>query len=58
LPISEDLIAVREDVAFIKAKIETLPDHETRIRRVEKWMYGIPVSALVALGGLAAAILK
>jgi hypothetical protein len=58
LPISEDLSVVREDVAFIKAKIEALPDHETRIRRVERWMYGLPASLVLAVLGLVAALLK
>jgi hypothetical protein len=50
MPISEDMAQVREDVAYIKAKIEQLPDHEVRIRALERWRWGIP-------GGLIAAVL-
>lgn len=32
--------------------------HEERIRRVEKWMYSVPVSALLALGTLIGALIK
>lgn len=47
--LAEDVATVREDVAYIKAHIESLPDHETRIRSLERWKYGIPGSALAAL---------
>jgi hypothetical protein len=42
VPISEELAAIREDVAYIKAKIESLPDHETRLRTLERFRYAIP----------------
>lgn len=58
MPIEDDVAAVREDVAYMRAKIEALPDHETRIRRIERWMYGIPASLLVAVGGIVAAFIR
>ncbi len=49
MAISEDLARVREDVAFIKSKIEALPDHETRIRVLERFRYAVPSTALLGL---------
>ena len=47
MAITDEIAAIREDVAYIKAKIETLPDHETRLRSLERFRYAIPgVSAL------------
>lgn len=49
------LADVREDVAYIKAKIEVIPDHEARIRFIERWKYGLPatlVTAVIALAGV------
>lgn len=43
------LTATREDVADIKARIESLPDHETRLRSLERFRYGVPGSAFLAL---------
>jgi len=45
----EDITRVREDVAYIKAKIDALPDHEKRLRSLERWRYGIPGGLLVTL---------
>lgn len=33
-------------------------DHEKRIRALEAWKYGIPVTAIVALAGIAVTLLK
>lgn len=40
---------LREDVAYIRAKIEMLPDHENRIRRLEKAMWGLPASIIATV---------
>lgn len=34
----------------------TLPDHENRIRALEKWRYGLPLSGLLALGSIALSV--
>lgn len=34
-----------------------LDDHETRLRRLEAWSYGIPVAALISLGSVIAALI-
>lgn len=36
---------------------KVVDDHERRLRAVEKWMYAIPVSVLVALVSLVATIM-
>lgn len=33
-------------------------DHEKRIRALEAWKYGIPITAIVALAGIAVTLLK
>jgi 50S ribosomal subunit-associated GTPase HflX len=39
----------REDVADIKARIESLPDHEGRLRSLERFRYAVPGAALVGV---------
>lgn len=56
-PIKDDIAAIREDVAYIKAKIESLEDHEVRIRGLERWRYTIPGSAIAATVALATTLL-
>lgn len=46
---------IREDVAYIKAKVEAIPDHEQRIRFLERWKWGLPatvVTSVLALIGV------
>jgi hypothetical protein len=44
----------REDVAYIKAKIEVVPDHESRIRALEKKVWGFAgvATVLSAVAGI------
>lgn len=48
----EQLQVVREDVAYIRAKIDALPDHENRLRTLEKRQLGVFGSALATLVAL------
>ncbi len=55
------VLEIRQDVKHLELKLELidrqgsigtrdeLRDHETRIRSVERWKYGIPVSMLIAV---------
>lgn len=66
LTLRELVLEIREDVKKLDTKIEKidrtgsigtreeLTDHETRLRHIERWMYGIPVAALGAIGALVA----
>lgn len=36
------------DLRFIKAKIEAIPDHENRLRSLERFRYAIPGGAFIA----------
>lgn len=51
------LTEIRVDVADIKARIEAVPDHENRIRSLERFRYSVPGTAilgvLLAIAGLA-----
>ena len=42
--------------ADMKSLKEQLPDHETRIRSLEHWKYGLPLAGITALGSLALAV--
>lgn len=44
----EQIQAVREDVAYIRAKIDILPDHEDRLRTLERRQWG-PIGSAVAV---------
>jgi hypothetical protein len=45
----EILTQIRVDVADIKARIEMLPDHESRIRILERFRYAVPGAAALAV---------
>lgn len=49
----EEWAALREDVGYIKAKIEVVPDHEERIRSLERKFWGVSaaISAIAAFFG-------
>jgi hypothetical protein len=44
----EEVSAIREDVAYIRAKIEVIPDHEGRLRSLERFRYAFPSTAIIA----------
>lgn len=56
--IYDELVGVRSDVRSLvesRADVDkTLGDHESRIRAIERWKYGIP--GVVALSALAAGV--
>jgi hypothetical protein len=37
------------DVAVIRERIEAIPDHEVRIRKLEKRTWGVPASLFAAV---------
>jgi hypothetical protein len=46
-------------VVRVEAKVDhALNDHESRLRRLEGWMYALPISMVVAAVSTAVAILK
>lgn len=46
LELRDDVTAIR---TMLDGTIQTIDDHETRIRETEKWKWGMPVSVLAAL---------
>jgi hypothetical protein len=58
--IYDAVLGVREDVRSLKqdnASVnETLDDHESRIRSIERWKYGVPVATLSGLIATGAAL--
>lgn len=48
----ELLLDVRDRLVRIETKIEVLPDFEERLRKSERWRWGIPGSLLAALAAL------
>jgi hypothetical protein len=51
--IYDEIVGMREDVRSLAQSrhddSETLNDHENRIRSVERWKYGIPVTAVASV---------
>lgn len=43
-------------LAVISEQLRQLPDHEQRIRGLERWKYSIPITAIATLGSIALAI--
>lgn len=60
--IYDELVALRGDVRSLsqthEAVTQTLTDHETRLRGLERWRYALPVAAVTSLGTLIVAVLK
>lgn len=44
-----------KDIAVILEKLNDVPDHETRIRALERWRWSLPASVLAAAGSGVAA---
>ena len=42
--------------AELRSIIDKLPDHESRIRKLEQWRYGLPLAGLLAIGSTALSI--
>jgi hypothetical protein len=45
----EQVIILREDVAYIKGTLENVHDHEQRIRWLEKWKWGLPATLITSV---------
>lgn len=58
--IAADVGAMRTDLATVKADVAAIKsdtdDHETRLRGLERWRYGLPASLVVSLGSAAASL--
>lgn len=37
-------------LAVITEQLKAVPDHEQRIRSLERWKYGLPIASLLAAG--------
>lgn len=45
-------------LAAIDERLKAVPDHETRIRALEKWRYSLPISLVASIGSIILAIWK
>lgn len=52
-----DVVLTRLD-AIDKRLDKVLDDHETRLRKVEHWIYAVPPTLLLAAASIIAAVLK
>jgi hypothetical protein len=43
-------------LAVIAEQLQAIPDHEARIRALERWRYSMPIALLAALASAGAAI--
>lgn len=70
LSLRDLVLEIRSDVKDVEEKISQLErdgsigtrreldDHELRLRKLEVWRYGIPVSIIIALGTATAIVLR
>jgi hypothetical protein len=47
--IKEIVEEIREDVKELRLRPTSSPDHERRIRRIERWMWALPAGAMAAI---------
>lgn len=47
--IYDEVKGMRVEVQSVASRV---PDHEIRIRALEKWKYGIPIAALTSVGAV------
>ena len=40
-------------LAVICEQLKAVPDHEARIRKLEQWRYGLPLSGVLAVASIA-----
>ncbi len=41
-------------LARLQEQVSSMPDHENRLRSLERWKYGLPATAITALVAMAA----
>ena len=68
LSLRDLVLEIRADVRALDVKVDrleregtlftALQDHETRMRSLERWRYGIPVSILIAVITAVAIVLR
>jgi hypothetical protein len=60
--IYDQIVGLRDDVrSLVQSNQEVshkLDDHETRLRSIERWKYGIPIAAVGAVGSAGVAIVS
>lgn len=44
-----ELMKIKETLGELKNSADKVPDHETRIRALEKWRYALPPAIILAL---------
>jgi len=42
-------------LAVIAETLKIIPDHENRIRKLERWVYAFPLSVIISTGSMALA---
>lgn len=45
-----ELQKLKEAVIALTPQAQTLSDHETRLRQLERWKYALPISLVVTIG--------
>ena len=43
-------------LAVMNERLTAVPDHENRIRSLERWRYGLPLAGVLAIGSTAISI--
>ena len=56
--IRSDVKELKEAAAELQSVRDKVNDQEIRLRAAEKWIYGIPLSGLLAAGAVIAALIR
>ena len=56
--VKEIVEEIREDVKELRLRPTPNPDHERRIRRIERWMWALPAGAMAAIFAAATIIIN
>lgn len=51
-----ELGKINVTLAIMSKTMEAIPDHESRIRKLEAWRYGLPLSGLLAIASAALSV--
>lgn len=54
----QELVHMRAEMSSTIANAAMVPDHEARIRQLEKWKYALPPTILLAVGSVAAEVVR
>ncbi len=49
IDVYREVISLGTRLAVLTEQVKDVPDHESRLRKLEKWRYGLPFAGLLAV---------